>query len=46
MYTLYLYFLELSLKSTSKALEPFKKIKGVMLLYGTRYNNLIQNSLL
>jgi hypothetical protein len=39
MYALYLYFLGLSFRNTSKA-EPFRE-KGVMLLYGIGYSDLI-----
>ena len=41
-YALYLYFLGLSLRSTSKALEPFVE-KEVMLQYGIGYRNSIQS---
>ena len=40
MYALYLYFLGLSFRNTSKALEPFRE-KGVMLPYGIGYSDLI-----
>jgi hypothetical protein len=42
MYSLYLYFLGLSLRNTSRALEPFKdENRGVMYLYGIGYKGLV-----
>jgi putative transposase len=40
MYSLYLYFLGLSLRNTSKALNPFKDKKEVTCLFGTGYKGL------
>ena len=40
MYSLYLYFLGLSLRNTSKALVIFKDKKGVTCLYGTGFKGL------
>jgi hypothetical protein len=43
-YALYLYFLlGLSLRSTSKALEPFVEERSYMLQYGIGYRSLIQS---
>lgn len=42
MYSLYLYFLSLSLRNTSNALEPFKDQKEVMLLYGIGFRELVR----
>ena len=41
MYSLYLYFLGLSLRNTSKALVIFRDKKEVMFLFGTRYKGLV-----
>jgi hypothetical protein len=41
MYSLYLYFLGLSLRNTSKALEPFKDQKEVISLYGIGFKDLV-----
>jgi hypothetical protein len=41
MYSLYLYFLGLSLRNTSNALEPFKDQKEVMFLSGIGYIDLV-----
>ncbi|MDR4512288.1 MAG: hypothetical protein MRJ93_11360 [Nitrososphaeraceae archaeon] len=41
MYSLYLYFLGLSLRSTSKALVVFRDDKGVMFLFGIGYKGLV-----
>ena len=41
MYSLYLYFLGLSLRNTSKALIIFKDEKEVMFLYGIGFRDLI-----
>lgn len=40
MYSVYLYFLGISLRNTSKALHPFEGQKEVMLLYGIGFNDL------
>jgi hypothetical protein len=41
MYSLYLYFLGLSLRNTSKALNIFDVRKEVILLYGTGFRGLV-----
>ena len=41
MYSLYLYFLDLSLRNTSKALTIFKDKKQAMCLYGTGVRDLV-----
>ena len=41
MYSLYLYFLGLSLRNTSKALVIFKTKKEVMFLYGIGFKDLL-----
>ena len=41
MYSLYLYFLGLSLRNTSKALELFHNQKRSMLLFGNGFNDLV-----
>ena len=41
MYSLYLYFLGLSLRNTSKALKISRMIKEVMCLYGIGFRNLV-----
>jgi hypothetical protein len=45
MYSLYLYFLGLSLRNTSKALIIFKDQKEVMYRYGTGFKNLVMQYL-
>ena len=40
MYSLYLYFLGLSLRNTSKALVILEIVKEVMYLYGIGFNDL------
>ena len=41
MYSLYLYFLGLSLRNTSNALEPFKDQQRSHVVYGTGYKGLV-----
>ena len=41
MYSLYLYFLGLSLRNTSKALTIFRDEKRIICLYGTGFKDLI-----
>jgi hypothetical protein len=41
MYSLYLYFLGLSLRNTSKVLEPFKDEKEVTYLSGIGFKDLV-----
>jgi hypothetical protein len=43
LYALYLYFLGLSFRNTSKALEPFREKKGAMLPCGNGFKSLIPN---
>ena len=45
MYLLYLYFLGLSLRNTSKALDIFEDEKGSLLSYGIRFKELIMQYL-
>ena len=44
MYALYLYFLGLSLRNTSKAIQPLKKKEEAMLPYGNRFRDLVLNA--
>jgi putative transposase len=42
MYALYIYFLGLSFRNTSKALEPFKEKRSYVVVCGVGYNDLIK----